>query len=88
MSTDLGDETALETAHASADVHDPPVQIDEIEAGNIGTGERALVTVIAVVEMVLLTLNEGQSQTVIKILGQPLALKRYVHHSTALHYWI
>jgi len=85
-STVQADETAHETAPETDDVHDPPGQIAEIEAGNIGTGERALVTVIVAVEMDLLTLSEGQSQMPPRTPRLPPVLKRYALPSIiALH---
>jgi 5-enolpyruvylshikimate-3-phosphate synthase len=75
------EETAHETVHESEGAQDPPVRAEEIEAGNIGTGERTLVTVLAVVEMVLLTINEGQSETVARIEVVARELMMYVLHT-------
>jgi hypothetical protein len=72
------DEIAHETVHESEGAQDHPVRVEEIEAGNIGTGERNLATVLGVVEMVLLTINEGQSETVVRIELAVLELKMYV----------
>jgi hypothetical protein len=72
------DETAHETARESEGDQDHPVRAEEIEAGNIETGERTLVTVLAVVETVLLTINEGQSETVARTEPAARELKMYV----------